>query len=484
MTTKNFNVKNGLTTGNITLDAASANITTTGNINAAGDIAANSFIGDGSQLANIISSGGTAEFANSAGTVTANAQPNITSVGPLTSLSVVGPANLGDVGNVHIAGGNASNFLQTDGNGNQTWAQPAAFVTSSITNLVAGSAIDISIDYANTSYPAGVFTINQLGPVSLGVTDVWQGGTATKNAYANYIANTINTQNVAITLTLANANFTIQSSDSISIGGSSVTGANLALLGILGTGNTYTIPSSYFSSTVQTNSTAAVTVSLTTSRGVKTGSGTTLTNSQPTPFNVTALTGSFPAGTVPYWSLNQTFNWSAAVTGTVASGNVTYGGNATGSLTALGATSGVSPSVDSTLGYTITSSDYTGAGLNGAGTRVIPAVVTGTIAVATKYYPLFWKTTANSTIPSFTTADSHNSNNFASGQGANTTTSASSYLWMATPNATSHTFKHIFLGSDIVDTPDVSGNITISGQAYRVWGFTTFSQVTTILTTS
>ena len=80
---------------------------------------------------------------------------------------------------------------------------------------------------------------------------------------------------------------------------------------------------------------------------------------------------------------------------------------------------------------------------------------------ATKYYPLFWKTTSNSTVPTFTTSDSRNSNNFATGQGASTTATSTNYLWLATPNSTPHTFKHVFLGSDIVDTPDVTANITI-----------------------
>ena len=76
--------------------------------------------------------------------VTANAQPNITSVGNLTSLSVIGnirtgnltsignanvtglivgsSANLGGVGNVKITGGTSGQYLQTDGTGNLTWS--------------------------------------------------------------------------------------------------------------------------------------------------------------------------------------------------------------------------------------------------------------------------------------------------------------------------------------------------------------------------
>jgi len=364
-----------------------------------------------------------------------------------------------------------------------------ACVISNVNTIVSGSTLEIVSDYSNTNYPAGVFTINQLGPVTITTSDEWASGTSTKNAYANYISDSINTQNVSITLSVANATFDIKTTDTITIGGSTVTGANIIALGITGTGGTYTIPSVYLSSLVQTSSTDSVSVNLTTSRGIYASTGTTLTNLQPVPFNITSLTGSFPSSSVPYWSLNQSFTWSATTTAgaTVTSGNVAYANTAnsvSGSLTSTGQTSGTSASLDSTLSYSISSSDYTGDGRYGAGNRTIPTSVSGTVSPATKYYPLFWKTTADSTIPTFTTSDSHNSNNYATGQGANTTTTASNYTWLATPNTTSHTFKHVFLGSDIVDVPDVTGTTTISGQTYSVWGFTNFSQVTTIVTTS
>jgi hypothetical protein len=396
-----------------------------------------------------------------------------------------------------VQGGNSGYVLSTDGTGNLSWVSGSTalaggsnvFLKSNVTNIVAGSALNFSVDYSNTAYPGGIFTIEQLGPISLNVTDSWASGGSSKNAYANYVSNTINTQSVSITLSLANANFSIQSSDTITINGSTITGSNLTGLNIANTGGTFTIPSSMLSTTVQTQLTNTVSVSLTTNRGLQTGSGTTLTNNQPVPFNVTALSGTFTSSTVPYWSLNQTFNWNATTTSGAANiiGNVTYS-NATlavsGSLTSAGAISGASTSLDSTYSYALSSSDYNGDGQYGAGKRTMTGTVTGTVSPATKYYPLFWKTTSDSTIPTFTTSDSHNSTNFTVGQGANTTTSPTSYLWLATPNNTAHTFKHIFLGSDIVDSPDVSGNINISGQAYRVWGFTNFSQVTPILTTT
>jgi hypothetical protein len=469
LTTGNTSVTgNSITTANLIVTT----ITGTGNI----DIGNNYYFGNGRFLTGV-----------AADTVIGSI-PNLTATG---NINFTGAANiiLGDVSNINLGGGNAGEYLKTNGNGAISFAPIQARLVSNVTSIVAGSALDISIDYSNVSYPAGVFTINQLGPISLNTTTAWATGGSSKNAYANFIATTVNTQNVSITLSLANANFTIQSSDTITIGGSTVTGANLTGLGITSTGGTYTIPSSFLTPIVQTQSTDSVSVSLTTNRGVQTSTGTTLTNNQPIPFNVTAISGTFANSTVPYWSLNQTFNWNATTTsGAIGiTGNVSYANSTasiSGSLTTSGATSGTSASVDSTNTYTLTSSDYNGTGGFGAGQRTIPSTVTGTVSPATKYYPLFWKTTSNSTIPTFTTSDSRNSNNFTVGQSANTTATPTDFLWMATPNNTARTFKHIFLGSDIVDTPDATGTTTISGHTYKIWGFTNFSAITAIIATS
>jgi len=65
-----------------------------------------------------------------AGTVRTNSQPNITSVGTLSGLTVNGTTTLGDVSNVKIAGGTVSYVLSTDGTGNLSWAAPGGGVTA------------------------------------------------------------------------------------------------------------------------------------------------------------------------------------------------------------------------------------------------------------------------------------------------------------------------------------------------------------------
>ena len=82
------------TTGNATgALQVSGGISSGDNVYAVGNITATYFIGNGSQLTGVVASSGNVGYANIAGTattVTGNAQPNITSVGTLTSLTSSG----------------------------------------------------------------------------------------------------------------------------------------------------------------------------------------------------------------------------------------------------------------------------------------------------------------------------------------------------------------------------------------------------------
>jgi hypothetical protein len=171
MTTKNFNVKNGITTGNIVLDAATGNITGLGNANLGNLAIANFFSGNGNALfniqgANVVGTVANATTAVTAGTVTTNAQPNITSVGTLTGL-VVGNATanvtynndgngslsatgnitaanfIGNVignisGNIIVPGSNTGVLFNDNGNANSS----TAFTFDKVSNVVsiAGNA--------------------------------------------------------------------------------------------------------------------------------------------------------------------------------------------------------------------------------------------------------------------------------------------------------------------------------------------------------
>jgi hypothetical protein len=118
---------NFIGTGNITI----------ANINANGNITANYLIGNGSQLTGI--SATTANFANYAGNVTVSSQPNITSVGTLTNLSVAGNAI---AGNANLGNSAVANFFtgRFYGNANTagtvtTNAQPNITSVGTLTNL-------------------------------------------------------------------------------------------------------------------------------------------------------------------------------------------------------------------------------------------------------------------------------------------------------------------------------------------------------------
>jgi len=151
------NVTGGnLTTGGVvtaTGNVSGGNLTTagalsvTGNANV-GNIGATNGVFTGNVTAgNVYANSGTVGASLLTGTLTTAAQPNITSVGTLTSLAVTGNvtagnlyansgtlgvatlnvsgvSNLNAVGNVRIFGGSANQILKTDGAGNLSWTDP------------------------------------------------------------------------------------------------------------------------------------------------------------------------------------------------------------------------------------------------------------------------------------------------------------------------------------------------------------------------
>jgi hypothetical protein len=118
---------------NITSVGTLTSLSVTGNISA-GNVAggnlttSNYFSGNGSLLTSITGANVTGQVGNAliAGTVYTNAQPNITSVGTLSSLVVSGTTNLGAIGNITITGGSAGYVLKTDGAGNLTWGSASS----------------------------------------------------------------------------------------------------------------------------------------------------------------------------------------------------------------------------------------------------------------------------------------------------------------------------------------------------------------------
>ena len=368
----------------------------------------------------------------------------------------------------------------------------SVLVQSNVDNIIAGSTLSVAVDLSNNNYPGGLFTIYQQPPMSFTLASNWSStSTSTKDAYANSIANIVNTSNIVLSLTLANATFNIQGTDTITLGDTIITGANLISLGITGSGGTYTISSANLNSSIQTNATSVVSCNLTTTRNTKAASSVTLYNTAPTPFNVTFGSASFTSSTVPYFNTNLSFNWNASATGTVSGGTVTYAptsGGAPVTLTSTGVLSGTSGSIQSNVSYIITSTNtngYNGSGLHGAGSRTIPNTITTTVSPTTVYWPIFHKVTQSSANPNFVTSDSNNGVNYVLGQGATTTNNVTDYFWIAVPGSGSHTFGFTFLGAQAVTNPNVTYlNQTIGGYPYNVYGFTNYNAPTLIYTTS
>jgi hypothetical protein len=100
------------------------------------------------------SSNGLASF-NGTLTSSSNTQPNITSVGTLTSLGVSGSASftganiyISNIGNFHIPGGTAGEAIQTDGAGNLYWGSSGLLAngTSNVIIPVANGNINLNIN--------------------------------------------------------------------------------------------------------------------------------------------------------------------------------------------------------------------------------------------------------------------------------------------------------------------------------------------------
>ena len=173
---------------------ANANITSnlvSGNANLGNLATANYFSGNGSSLSSIAGANVTGQVGNAliASTVYTAAQPNITSVGTLTSLTVSGNSDFGAVANVKITGGSNGYVLKTDGSGNLTWGAASSGTGNANvggsngqvqfnngTNL-AGSA-NLTFDTTTNTLSATNFVGN--GSQLTGV--LASGGTATKTA--------------------------------------------------------------------------------------------------------------------------------------------------------------------------------------------------------------------------------------------------------------------------------------------------------------
>jgi hypothetical protein len=175
--------------GNITYDSNPLVSLTNGNLNIPGSISANSITSDDITITGNASFSGNVTISGNvtsedAVNVTGNNQPNITSVGTLTSLTVSGVTELGIISNVHITGGSSGQVLTTDGTGNLSWASQTAL-------------------YGNANVK--VYLNNYDGNIIPATTNQYDLGSATKQWKDLYVGgNTIYMSNIALSVVAGN----------------------------------------------------------------------------------------------------------------------------------------------------------------------------------------------------------------------------------------------------------------------------------------
>jgi hypothetical protein len=170
-----------------------------------------------------------AVFSTTAGTVTTAAQPNITSTGTLTSLSVTGSiaisganVTLGSVSNLHVTGGSNGQVLTTDGTGNLNWASVATAPTATITtDAFSGNGVQTAFTLSVTPDDKQYTTVNINGATLLKSSYSLAGATLTLNEAPD------STADIEITTVSNNISFSTVESGLSTASKARITGYNL-----------------------------------------------------------------------------------------------------------------------------------------------------------------------------------------------------------------------------------------------------------------
>jgi hypothetical protein len=400
-----------LTSVSVSGNANVGNLNTTGIVSALGNVIGNYHIGNGSTLSDITGANVTGQVANAlvSGTVYTAAQPNITSVGTLSSLSVSGNANIGNLtttGTVVAGTGSGGNITGVDyitanffsGNGSLLSSITGANVTGQVGNaLVSG-----------TVYTAAQPNITSVGTLaSLSVTaNVQAGNLRTAGAISatgNLQAGNLRTTGVVSATGNLTGNYIIGNGSTLTdITGGNVTGQ---VGNALVSGTVYTAAQPNITSTgtlVSLSVTGSANVGNLSTAGNVTGSYVLGNGSQLT--EVAALTaGTVTASAQPNITSTGTLV-SLSVTGNANVGNLSTTGNvtanyffgngsqltditATTATTAATVTTNAQPNITSvgTLSSLSSSGNVTASYFIGNGsalTDIAGANVTGTVANA------------------------------------------------------------------------------------------------------
>lgn len=183
------NVSIATSNGNITMSVngtsnvvvvSSTSADVTGNINASNAnlgnlVTANFYAGNGSLLTGInggnVSNVANANYANFAGTIVNSSQPNITSVGTLTSLSVSGNITSGNANLGNLVTANYINLVNANLNGNSN--TPALIFNNAREQVtINASGANGNITYDVSAQSLIYYTGNATGNVTLNFTNV------------------------------------------------------------------------------------------------------------------------------------------------------------------------------------------------------------------------------------------------------------------------------------------------------------------------
>jgi hypothetical protein len=369
-----------------------------GGLSASGNITAAYFIGNGSLLSGITAGNitGTVASATVAGTVTTNAQPNITSVGTLTSLSVTGnitggnlltgglilaTGNIGTSGDVNatgnIAGGNVFTNGQVSAAGNVTGANlvTSGMVTatgnvftsgqvSAAGNIAGGNVISSgNVEAGSNVVAVGNVSgahfntggrVSATGNVLSGGFFIGNGSLLTGITAGNITGN-VASANVAGTVTTnAQPNITsVGTLTSLTVSGNTtsgnlLTGGLILATGNIGTSGNVNATGNIIGGNVFTNGQVSAAGNVTGANLVTSGMVTATGNIQ-TSGQVSA-TGNIAGGNV-ISSGNVEAGSNVVAVGNVSGGNLRTGGqvSATGNITGGNVNAGLATAPDSVL---------------------------------------------------------------------------------------------------------------------------------------
>ena len=243
-------------------DPSQTNITSVGTLTglySSGNVSASLFIGGGNVLSNIQVSNltGTLNYANTAGSVTNPAQPNITSVGTLTSLSVTGSLVAGTISGdgEGLFGIHANAITETLATANSV-VQPAQPNITSVGTLT-GLRVDGLLISSNASGLSNVPAANLTGTISTGVLPASGVSAGMYGSRDNVSSVTVDqygritaASNVATQWT-SNSGNTIYYSNYVGIGATFVPTANLHVIGNAYVSNAVTTTNIFFTNTIQ-----------------------------------------------------------------------------------------------------------------------------------------------------------------------------------------------------------------------------------------